>query len=261
MPSSESLKPNWRHVGLFLGITFAATWLVDLGIDLHGGLGGPGAITRPGAIVAVQFQMLLPACTAILFGLFAFRESPIHVTTRTGAGRSFYYVFLGLTLLYALATFATWLGPAAATTLPLAEIVPEGATYLALVVLIGLHVFAGRHAMERVQLSWGNARYWLGLGLVIVGFYALQGVLNALTGLGPHRLSLPTLPLGLDPRVFALLAGSRVLWWRPFLQSSWPSVRSVAGGATFKVSSSSSAGVAAFYCLVSSGAPGTGRSS
>jgi hypothetical protein len=53
--TDNSLAPNWRHVGAFLGLTFGLTWLLDLVIYLRGGLGTPGMVT------VLQLQMLLPA--------------------------------------------------------------------------------------------------------------------------------------------------------------------------------------------------------
>ena len=90
------LRPNWRHVAVFLGLTFGLTWLLDLAIYLRGGLAAAGVIT------ILQLQMLLPAFSAILLGLFFFRESPIYRGRPAGPGRWFYYYFLALTAIYAL---------------------------------------------------------------------------------------------------------------------------------------------------------------
>src|SRR5512145_3187459 len=61
-------KPNWPHVASFLGLTFGLTWLVDLALYLTGGL------TNPAASLILQFQMLLPAFSAMLLGAFFFKE-------------------------------------------------------------------------------------------------------------------------------------------------------------------------------------------
>ena len=58
--------PNWRHVGAFLGLTFGLTYLLDLVIYLRGGL------NTPGIVAVLQLQMLLPAFSAIVLGLFFF---------------------------------------------------------------------------------------------------------------------------------------------------------------------------------------------
>ena len=99
------LKPNWRHVGAFLGLTFSLTWLLDLFIFLHGGL------SIPGITAILQLQMLLPAFSAIVLGIFFFRENPIYQGKLTGKGRWFYYYFLLLTLLYARAALGRWVTP------------------------------------------------------------------------------------------------------------------------------------------------------
>lgn len=53
-PEQPEDLPNWSHVGAFLGLTFGLTWLLDLTIALHGGLG------KPGVIGVIQLQMLFP---------------------------------------------------------------------------------------------------------------------------------------------------------------------------------------------------------
>lgn len=72
--------PNWPHVGAFLGLTFGLTWLLDLGIYLQGGLDTPWMVTT------LQLQMLLPAFSAIVLGLFFFPESPLFHTRPAGRG-------------------------------------------------------------------------------------------------------------------------------------------------------------------------------
>ena len=56
-------------MGAFLGLTFGLTWLLDLAIYLRGGLATPGMTTL------LQLQMLLPAFSAIVLGLFFFRKA------------------------------------------------------------------------------------------------------------------------------------------------------------------------------------------
>jgi hypothetical protein len=109
MATKTHLAPNWRHVGAFLGLTFGLTWLVDLAIFMHGGLDTPGITT------VLQLQMLLPAFSAIVLGLFLFRQSPIYRGRPAGRGRWFYYYFLLLTLIYVLGALGVWLAPAEGT--------------------------------------------------------------------------------------------------------------------------------------------------
>ena len=53
-------KVNWSQVAWFLGLAFGLSWLVDLVLYLNGGL------TSPIAKLLLQFQMLMPAFSAIL---------------------------------------------------------------------------------------------------------------------------------------------------------------------------------------------------
>ena len=92
-------------MGAFLGLTFGLTWLLDLAIYLRGGLATAGVTT------ILQLQMLLPAFSAIVLGLFFFRGSPIYRGRPTGRGRWFYYYFLALTVVSALAVLGVWLAP------------------------------------------------------------------------------------------------------------------------------------------------------
>ena len=166
------LRPNWRHVGAFLGLTFGLTWLLDLAIYLRGGLATPGMATL------LQLQMLLPAFSASVLGLFFFRESPIHRSRAAGRGRWFYYYFLALTAIYALAALAGWLAPDQPTLKLVISTVPVMLSLLGLLLLVALRLVAGREAMARVGLAGGNWRHYLVFGLAIVAWYVLQAALE-----------------------------------------------------------------------------------
>jgi membrane protease YdiL (CAAX protease family) len=202
--------PNWRHVGGFIGLTFGLTYLLDLVIYLRGGLG------IPGIVAVLQLQMLLPAFSAIVLGLFFFPESPIYRGKPAGRGRWFYYYFLLLVLIYALGTLAVWLSPSQSTIAMLAS-VPLGLAFLGLLILIVLRFAAGREAMASVWLAWGNWRYYLLLGLAIVVYYALQALLNGIFGLGQANLApLPT-PPGLSPETFLIIGAVQSVLLAPIL--------------------------------------------
>jgi membrane protease YdiL (CAAX protease family) len=205
-----NLKPNWRHVGAFLGLTFGLTWLLDLAIYLRGGL------RIPGIVAILQLQMLLPAFSAIVLGLFFFPESPIYRQRPAGQGRWFYYYFLLLTLIYALGTLVIWLSPAQSTIAVLAAI-PQILAFLGLLLLVVLRFTAGREAMTRVWLAWGNGRYWLLFGLGFVAYYVLQAALNAFFGLGGTKLAPPATPPGLSPSTFLILAALQSVLLAPIL--------------------------------------------
>jgi membrane protease YdiL (CAAX protease family) len=205
-----NLKPNWRHVGAFLGLTFGLTWLLDLAIYLRGGL------QIPGIVAALQLQMLLPAFSAIVLGLFFFPESPIYRRKPAGRGRWFYYYFLVLTLIYAVGTLVMWFSPTQGTISVLSA-TPLILAFLGLILLIILRATSGREAMARVWLSWGKGRYWLLFGLGFVVYYVLQAALNAFFGLGGGKLAPPAAPLGLSPNAFLLLATLQTVLLAPIL--------------------------------------------
>jgi membrane protease YdiL (CAAX protease family) len=208
--TSEQTKdqPYWHHIGAFLSLTFGLTWLVDLIIYLHGGL------AQSGVVSVIQLQMLLPAFSAIVLGLFFFPESPIYYKKPVGHGRWFYYYFLLFTGIYAVGSLGAWIVPASATLTPILTIVPAS---LGVLVLVVLRFVAGREGMSRVGLSGGNWRYWFLLGLVILAFYALQVVLNALFGLGPVRPSPLPSPPGMSLTLFWMVAAIQSVLLAPIL--------------------------------------------
>ena len=209
--TDTSLAPNWRHVGAFLGLTFGMTWLLNLAIYLRGGLATPGMIT------ILQLQMLLPAFSATVLGLLFFPESPIYHGRPAGQGRWFYYYFLLLTVIYALGALSVWLAPAQGTITLVAATTPLLLAFLGLLVLIVLRFAAGREAMARVWLAWGNWRYWLLFGLAFVAYYALQAVLNAYFGLGPANPAPITAPPGLSPDTFLVVGALQSVLLAPIL--------------------------------------------
>ena len=210
-PERPKDMPNWGHVGAFLGLTFGLSWLLDLIIYLHGGL------DKPGTVSVIQLQMLQPAFSAIVLGMFFFPESPLYHRRLAGRGRWFYYYFLLFTVIYALGSLGEWLVPSQGTMAQVAAIVPQLLTILGLIVLVILSFVAGREAMSRVWLSWGNWRYWLLFAPTIVGFYVLQVVLNALFGLGPVHPSPTAAPPGLNPTLFSILAAVQSVLLAPIL--------------------------------------------
>jgi membrane protease YdiL (CAAX protease family) len=209
--TESNLKPNWRHVGAFLGLTFGLTWLLDLSVFLRGGLAIPGVVTM------LQAQMLLPAFSAILLGLFFFPESPIFHRRPAGKGRWFYYYFLLLTLVYVLIALGAWLLPGQETIQQVSAVLPLALTVLGLVGLVVLRLAAGRAAMDKVWLGWGNGRSWLLFGLAFIAFYVLQAALNALTGLGGASLEAPGAIPGLSPASFLILGGVQSVLLAPIL--------------------------------------------
>jgi membrane protease YdiL (CAAX protease family) len=209
--AETGLRPHWRHVAAFLGLTFGLTWLLDLAIYLRGGLAAAGVTTL------LQLQMLLPAFSAIVLGLFFFRESPIYRGRAAGRGRWFYYYFLALTVVSALAALGVWLAPDQPTIKLMVSMIPLILSVLGLLLLVVLRVAAGREAMARVGLAWGNWRYYLTFGLAIIAWFVVQAALNAVTGLGGSQLTpLPAAP-GLNPTAMLLVAAVQMVLLGPIL--------------------------------------------
>ncbi len=216
--------PNWRHVRAFLGLTFGLTGLLDLALYLRGGL------RMPGIAIFTQLQTLLPAFSAILLGLFFFSESPIYRAKSAGRARWFFYYFLLAAVIYAVAALNVFAVPAQ-KSIALAAAVLQVLVILGLLLLIVLRFAAGRDAMARVWLSWGNVRYWLLFGLGFVLFYVLQAALNAVLGLGGTRLAVPgaaspALLVGagvqtvlLSPLLAILVFFGEEYGWRGYLQT------------------------------------------
>jgi membrane protease YdiL (CAAX protease family) len=177
---------------------------------VHGGLGTPGSTS------VVQLQMLFPAFSAIVLGMFFFPESPLYYRRPAGPGRWFYCYFLLLTIISALGILGAWLGLAQGTV-RLVAIVPQVLAFVGLLLLIVLRLMAGRESMSRVWLSWGNGRDWLLFAPAIVAFYVLQVVLNALFGLGPVYPSPPAAPPGPSPAPFLLLIAVQSVLLAPIL--------------------------------------------
>src|SRR5689334_18706485 len=109
---STPSKVNWPHVARFLGLAFGLTWLADLVLYLNGGLRSP--ITG----LLLQFQMLVPAFSAMLLGAFFFKESPIYYRSNRTPARWFVYFYLGLTFFYLIGLIASLIQPKQTATLP-----------------------------------------------------------------------------------------------------------------------------------------------
>lgn len=195
-PVSElgEYRPNWRHVGIFLALNFGLTYLLDLVIYLRGGL------RMTGIVAALQLQMLLPAFSAIVLGLFFFRESPIYRRRPAGKARWFYYYYLLVTLIYFLGTLVLFFSPSQ-NLVAILSTIPLALAFLGLLVLVILRFSAGREAMAQVWLAWGKGRYYLLFGAAIIAYYLLQAVLNAVTGLGTSQFVPIPAPAGVSPTV------------------------------------------------------------
>jgi membrane protease YdiL (CAAX protease family) len=204
--------PNWRHVGAFVGLTFGLTWLLNVAMYLRGG------IDRPGAVTVLQFQMLLPAFSAIVLGLRWFPENPLYYQRTAGRPRWFYYYFLFMAVVFGLGAFGVSLAPDQGPLTILAATAPLVLALVGLILLIVLRITAGPEAMARVWLAGGNWRQWLLFGLAFVAYYVLQVTLNGVFGLGQSELSAPpVLPAGMTPQVFFAVAAIQSVLLAPLL--------------------------------------------
>jgi len=174
---SENLtrQPNWRNVGLFLGLTFVLTWGLDLIVYLSGGL------QNPAVGLLLQTQMLLPAFSAILLGMFFFTDSPFYFRTYREKPRWFLYLYLLFTVVYALIAFAALALPASATAL---SATAGTLNILVVMLLVALYAIAGKKEFGKIGLQGGPAKYWLLYGLAFILIYAINTGLNALFRLG-----------------------------------------------------------------------------
>lgn len=228
--TSIALKPNWSQVARFLGLTFGLTWLLDLALYLNGGL------TNPSAALILQFQMLLPAFSAMFLGTFFFKESPIYYRTNHKASRWFVYFYLLLTFLYLLGSIAVLINPDQVTMLSSLLLIPS---VIGLILLVVLRLVGGKDTFAGVGMGGGKARIWFFYGLGLVAFYGLQTFLNYIFKMGqtvdlltafpqmaaanlPSIALLPIMALNtvvIGPFLGLIIAFGEEYGWRGYLQS------------------------------------------
>jgi uncharacterized protein len=228
-PASTKPSVNWSHVAWYLGVTFGLTWLVDLALYLTGGL------ANPSTKLLLQFQMLLPAFSAMLLGAFFFKDSPIHYRNNHGLSRWFVYFYFLLCSLYLVGAVAGLIKPDLGTVLASVLLIPS---FLGLILLVFLRLKGGKNTFVDAGMAGGKARVWFGYGLGVVIFFALQAWLNyffklgtivdlktaypqmAASGMPPVvlylSLALNTLVLG--PLLGLIITFGEEYGWRGFLQ-------------------------------------------
>ncbi|MCX6068317.1 MAG: CPBP family intramembrane metalloprotease, partial [Chloroflexi bacterium] len=223
-------RVNWFQVGWFLGLTFGMTWLVDLVLYLTGGL------AKPGAGLFLQFQMLIPAFSAMLLGAFFFKDSPIFYRTNQGASRRFVYFYLLLTGMYLAGALASLIRPDLGVTLTGLLLIPN---FLGLILLVALRLKGGKLTYVEAGMAGGRARIWFGFGIGLVAFFALQTWLNYILKLGTlvdlqtafPQLATSNLPASvlllsialntviIGPFLGLIIAFGEEYGWRGFLQT------------------------------------------
>jgi len=155
-PEIPLKRVNWKQVGAFIGLTFGLTWTLDLVLFLNGGLGSPVTM------IALQLQMLLPAFSAILLGMFFFRDSPIHVRVNRSKARWFTWYFLVFTVLYAAALALILIRPGLLTAVSSVMLIPS---LVGLALAIVLRALGGKGTFERIGMagagrSCGSSTAW-----------------------------------------------------------------------------------------------------
>jgi len=225
-----SSKVDWAHVGWFLGLTFGLTWLLDLVLYLVGGL------TSPAASLFLQFQMLLPAFSAMFLGAFFFKESPIYYRTNRTASRWFVYFYLFFTFCYLVGLIVGQILPQQ-TAIVSSMLLPL--SLVGLILLVILRIKGGKEAFANAGLAGGNWKIWLGYGVILIAYYGLQTFLNYLFKLGqvvdlktafpqlaaspiPDAALLPILAVQtviLGPLLGLIISFGEEYGWRGYLQT------------------------------------------
>ncbi len=166
---------NWPHVWAYIGLSFGLAWLVDLVLYLKGGL------THPSAALILPFQMLMPAFSALLLGMFFFKQSPIYYKTNRTASRWFIYYYFLMTFVYLVAVVVGLIQPSLITTLSGSLLI---LSVLGLILLGVLRWRGGPQSFAGAGMAFGKIRVWLLFGLAMVLFYGLEALLNYVFKLG-----------------------------------------------------------------------------
>lgn len=227
--TSAPTAVNWSRVLWFLSLAFGLAWLVDLAIYWAGGL------TNPSTQLLLQFQMLLPAFSALLLETFFFKDSPLFYRSNRSLARWFVYFYFLLTGLYLIGSIVSLLQPGVATLLTSLLLIPN---FLGLILLIVLRLKGGKRTFVDAGMAGGKVRIWLGYGIGLVAFFALQSWLNYVFNLGtvvdlqtvfpqmttnamPTNLLLLSLALNtviIGPLLGLIITFGEEYGWRGFLQ-------------------------------------------
>jgi len=200
---------NWRRVAAFLGLSFGLAWLLELGLYLAGGLG------HPGTQAVLQAVMLMPALSALVLGMFVWRDSPLYLRTNRTVSRWFCLYYLLMTAICVASALAgLFLSP---RSTPVLAVVAPALSVIGLILLLVLRRVGGKEAFAAVGMAGGKARYWLSFGLALGAFWGLQTLLLALLHLGrPVNLS-PMTPPGMSATMLVVLALVQGVLLGPFL--------------------------------------------
>ncbi|HZW03471.1 MAG TPA: type II CAAX endopeptidase family protein [Anaerolineaceae bacterium] len=224
---TQPLRPQWRQVAVFLGLTFAISWGIDGLLALTAGYGANSATAT-----LLQMQMLVPAAVAIALQQFAFRDNPLFVRNAIGRARWFLHFYLLFCLIFlVLAVLSALTGQAVYNQ------VASLMAYAGLLVVVVLRLLARDRSFAVSGLAFGKFRWWLLHGGLVIAYYGLLTVLNAVFHLGQpadwgliaFSLGLPISPLAaaaliafqtilVGPILGLLMGFGEEYGWRSYLQ-------------------------------------------
>lgn len=210
-PSTK--KVNWKEVGAFIALTFGTTILLDLVVYLNGGL------TNPISMIALQLRMLLPAVSAIVLGMFFFKDSPINIKNNHSRSHWFTWYFLFFTLFYTVGMILVSIQPELVQTINGVLLLPS---LIGLILVIVLRLLGGIGTFAGVGMGGGKPVMWALFGLSILLFTGLQTGLNWVFKLGnPVDLSdviaQGTAATGMSASVFMIVVAVQTILLGPFL--------------------------------------------
>lgn len=238
-PATQSATVNWKEVGIFLALTFSLTWLLDFILYRKGGL------SHPAVQLVLQFQMLLPAFSAILLGYFFFKNSPLYYRTNRSIVRWFVYYYLLLTAAYSAAVAYCMIHPDQTAGINQWMLIP---CFAGLILYVVLRIAGKREPFANVRMAGGKPIYWLLMGVGMVLFYAFTMLLNWLFKVG-QPIDLSTYPIYaavsapnwlillsgavntivLSPFIGLVIAFGEEYGWRGYLQSELEKIGRVKG--------------------------------
>ena len=209
---SNQKRTNWKQIITFLVVTFVLTWSLDLILYLKGGL------NNPAAVLILQLQMLFPAFSAMILGMFFFKDSKINFKTNRTTSRWFNWYFLLFTIFYIVVAALGVLKP---FFLPEINQIIYLPSIAGLILLVVLRIVGGKDSFSKAGLGFGKPIYWMLFGLAILFYSGLHPLLNWLFKLGSPMdasiLSAQAAMTGASPTLVLISGVINTLLIGPFL--------------------------------------------
>lgn len=178
--SAAQQPVNRREVGIFLALTFALTYLLDL---FFWYMTSHNSSAQNLSAFHLQVRMLIPAACVIGLGVFCFQDSPIHRSTFHEQVRYFFYFYLVYTLVF-LGLGVSTIFVAGDSFFTISVGVVEVATIAGILMAIRLRTSGGEEPYRRAGLSFGKFRYFILFGLLFAALQVAMVSANYLLGLG-----------------------------------------------------------------------------